>query len=447
LITRQLPAAGFDGWQRVPGVVEFHDQESILKRSFEMKRPLLLATTLLLLTGTNALKAAGPDAQWLGVLWTKGGVSVGNAKVTSGTTVLPGDVITTAQESTAWVRFRTPASTILLADTQVVLLASDSAPSFLLRRGKVVVDDKLVDPVQVDVPGGFVLVKGDPQLGAECEMAIVDDTSTVSVKRGMAEIHGQGAPVFLHPGQSARVEAGPAGGQQVAGKINKVIPQGLIKREGQVELPLALNQVINWNDLVRTLQSGRAQIILLDGTTLNVGARSEIKVLKHDPHAQQTEIEVTLGRVEANVTQITAPGGKFELRTKSAVIGTIDTSFVAETDEKGTRVCGVKGTTAVKSSDPNINKTVKLHKKECTTVVFGGPPTDPVFSPAEMANMLNQTALNGAGAGAGAGAGGLAVGATHIPWVFVGVASGAAVGAGVAGVVLANSGTTSPTTP
>ena len=58
--------------------------------------------------------------------------------------------------------------------------------------------------------------------------------------------------------------------------------------------------------------------------------------------------------------KITAPGGKFELRTKSAVIGTIDTSYVASADDNSTRVCGVAGTTAVKSSDPNIPKTVKL---------------------------------------------------------------------------------------
>ena len=255
-------------------------------------------------------KGAGPDTQWLGVLWTKGGVSVGNARVSSGTTVLPGDVITTAQGASAWIRFRSPASTILMADTQVALLASDSVPSFLLRRGTVVVDEKVVDPVQIAVPGGFVLVKGDPQTGAECEMASLDNGATVSVKRGLAEIHGQGAPVILHAGQSARVEASPEGGQPVAGKINKVIPQGEIQREGvPQELPLQLNQVVNWNDLVRTLQTGRAQITLLDGSTLNVGARSEIRVLKHDPQTQQTQIELAMGKLQANVQKITAPGG------------------------------------------------------------------------------------------------------------------------------------------
>jgi len=416
-----------------------------------MKRSLWMLTAVIVLAGTSALRGAGPDNQWLGVLWTKGAVSVGNAKVSSGTTVLPGDVITTDHGASAWIRFRSPASTMLLADTQVTLLASDAVPSFLLRHGSVVIDEKVADPVQIAVPGGYVLVKGDPQTGAECEMASIDNGSTVSVKRGIAEIHGQGAPVILHPGQSARVEASPEGGQPVAGKINKVIPQGQIQREGQsAELPLSLNQQINWNDLVRTLQTGRAQITLLDGTTLNVGARSELKVIKHDPQTQQTELELTVGKLEANVQKITAPGGKFQLRSKSALIGTIDTAFVAWVEGDKTRVCGVEGTTLVQSSDPNIHKDVKLHRHECTIILPGAPPTDPVLDPSLMGNLLGQTAINGseiAGAGAGAGAGGLAIGGSTLPWVWVGVGLGAAAGGAVAGIVLTNSGTSSPVNP
>jgi len=401
-------------------------------------------TAILLLAGVISLQAAGPDTQWLGVLWTKGGVSVGSAKVSSGTTVLPGDVISTTQGSSAWVRFRSPASTVLMANTEVVLLASSSSPSFLLRHGTVVVDGTGSSPVQIAVPGGFVLVKGDPQTGAECEMATVDTSATVSVKRGLAEVHGQGAPVILRPGQSARVDAGPQGGQPIAGRINKEIPQGTIQRQGLAqELPLTLNAVINWNDLIRTLQAGRAQITLLDGSTLNVGARSSIRILKHDPEKQQTELELTAGQVSANVQKITAPGGKFQLHTKSAVIGTIDTSYVASSDDKGTKICGVDGTTQVQSSDPNITKTVKLHKNECSTVPIGGAPTDPVFAPSQVASMMNQVNVETTAA-----AGGAAGGAGGIPWTWVAVgAAGAGAAGAAAGIVTAGSGTTSPTTP
>jgi ferric-dicitrate binding protein FerR (iron transport regulator) len=323
-----------------------------------------------------------------------------------------------------------------LAETQVTLEASDTAPTFLLRHGTVVVDEKVLEPIHVGVPGGFVLVKGDPQSGGECEVAALGDGTTVSVKRGVAEIHGQGAPIILHTGESARVGAGPQGNQQVAGKINRVIPQGEIQREGQPqELPLQINAVVNWNDLIRTLQVGRAQIMLLDGSTLNVGARSSIRVLKHDPQAQQTQIEMTVGTVRADVQKITAPGGKFELTTKSAVIGTIDTSFVAQSDDHQTRVCGVEGTTQVKSSDPNITKTVRLHRKECVVVPFGGPPSDPIFDPGELAGLLSSTTIN---VGGGLGTAGTVA-------LAAGIAAGA--GAAIAGIVLVTGGVTSPTIP
>jgi len=387
---------------------------------------------ILVLAGASVLQGAGPDVQWLGVLWTRGGVAVGNVAVSSGTTVVPGDVISTSAGSSAWIRFRTPASTIMLADTEVTLLGSDSAPSFLLRRGTVIVDENTADPVQVVTAGGYVLVKGEGQTGAECEMGRVGNSVSVAVKRGLAEIHGQGAPVLLHTGQSARVAANPEGIQE-AGKINRLIPPGQIVQGGAQPLPLELNQKIIWNDLVKTLQTGRAQILLLDGSTLNVGSRSDIKVLKHDPQAQQTDVEMTSGEVEANVQKITVPGGRFELYTRCAVIETTDAAFVATSDDKGTKVCSVKGITNVNSSDRNNSKTVKLHKNECTQIVCGLAPIDPVSSPGEVASLLKQTVIEGAGGKSLAG-------------LYIGVAAGVAAGA-ITGIVLATSSPPSPSAP
>jgi ferric-dicitrate binding protein FerR (iron transport regulator) len=326
-----------------------------------------------------------------------------------------------------------------LADTQVVLLASDSAPSLLLRRGTVLVDEKDADSFQVAVPGGLVLVEGSPQIEAECEIAALENATTVSVKRGLAEIHGLGEPVVLQAGQSAQVAAGPQGGQPPAGKISREIPKGEIEREGIKPLPLQLHQPVNWNDRVVTEDKGRAQITLLDGSTLNVGIRSKLRIVQHDPAKQLTQIQLLEGRVRADVKKVTDPNGKFELDTESAVIGTIDTSFVATTDPKTktTRVCGVKGTTKVQSLDPKFkNQEVKLHRKQCTVVIFGAPPTSPVFAPAQMASMLNQTAVQAAGGVAGLSAPAVA-----------GIAGGGAAAAAVTGVVLATTGATSPTTP
>ena len=55
-----------------------------------MKGRRWVLAAILLLAGAHALQGAGPDVPWLGVLWTKGSVSVGDAQVSSGTTVLRG---------------------------------------------------------------------------------------------------------------------------------------------------------------------------------------------------------------------------------------------------------------------------------------------------------------------------------------------------------------------
>ena len=399
-----------------------------------MKARFCVLIAVLFLPSVRVLRAEEPGGQWFGVLWTKGTVAVGNTRVSSGTTVVPRDVITTADGSSAWVRFRSAASAVLMADTEVALLATDSTPGFLLHRGTMVLDERMAEPIQVAVPGGYVLIQGDTQDGAQCQVAAADSGATVSVTRGLAEVHAQGEPVILRAGQSARVEAGPQqASQPVAGRISREIPQGEIHREVQV-LPLKLQEAVLCNDLVQTLQSGRAQITLVDGSTLNVGARSQIRVVSHVPDKQQTEIQVLSGTVRANVQKLTAPNPKFELVTKSAVIGTIDTSFVASSDDKGTHVCGVDGTTSVKSSDPNITKQVKLKKKQCTFVPFGGAPTDPIYSPSEMSSLLSQTAVS-------------APGVAITPSTAIGVAVAGGVGAAIAGIVLAPAATTSPTAP
>ena len=400
-----------------------------------MARRLVLFVTVSLLLGAEGLLAAGSNAQWLGTLWTKGSVAVGRAKAYNGGTILPGDVITTGNDASAWIRFRSPASTIMLANSEAVVGRSTLGPSLELRRGTLVVDKSAMDAMRVAIPGGFVLVRGDEQFPAQCELALVGNSSMVSVKGGRAEIHGAGKPVVLHAGQAARMEAGgQQGGPPVAGKVFRETPEGVLLPQGQEgqEIPLKLDQEINWNDVIRTLRVGRAQLLLLDGTTLNFGCCSSTRIVKHDPQAQQTTIELSVGTVQADVKEITTPGGKFQLNTKHAVIGVIDTSFVVETDDMKTRVCGVSGTTEVKSTNPNNPKTVILHKDECTVVWSGLAPADPVLSPAETASLMNQTSLPGAAGGgvlaAGGAAGGVGGGIGNTTIVLVAAGTGAGVG-------------------
>ncbi|MGA7409954.1 MAG: FecR family protein [Bryobacteraceae bacterium] len=115
-------------------------------------------------------------------------------------------------------------------------------------------------------------------------------------------------------------QSGGAAGGQEAGKVTREVPKGTVERQGK-DSPLVTNDPVDWNDVVRTQEKGRLQITLTDGSMLSVGSRSEMKIVKHDADAQQTDIDLTTGTVRVDVKKITKDGGHFNVHTKTAVIG------------------------------------------------------------------------------------------------------------------------------
>ena len=81
-----------------------------------------------------------------------------------------------------------------------------------------------------------------------------------------------------------------AGGQK-AGEVARVIPAVSIAR-GSKTLNASAKTVVEWQDLVNTKTDGRARIALEDGSVLNVGSDSSMKVVKQDAGAQQTDLEL-----------------------------------------------------------------------------------------------------------------------------------------------------------
>jgi hypothetical protein len=64
-----------------------------------------------------------------------------------------------------------------------------------------------------------------------------------------------------------------------------------------------------------------------DGSVLNVGSDSSVKVTKHDAGAQQTDLEVGFGKMRSQAQKISKPGGKFEVHTSAGVAGVVGTDF------------------------------------------------------------------------------------------------------------------------
>src|SRR3984885_10884165 len=117
-----------------------------------------------------------------------------------------------------------------------------------------------------------------------------------------------------------------AQGAQKAGEISRAIPEVGIAR-GTQQLPAIVKTLVDWGDVVKTGDGGRARVALDDGSVLNVGSSSSLTVTQHNAGAQQTQIELTYGRVRSQVIKQSKPNAKFEIHTAVGVAGVVGTDF------------------------------------------------------------------------------------------------------------------------
>jgi hypothetical protein len=118
----------------------------------------------------------------------------------------------------------------------------------------------------------------------------------------------------------------PAQGTQRAGQISRAIPEVAIARGAQ-NMPALVKTMVDWGDAVRTGDGGRARVALDDGSVLNVGSSSTLMVTQQNAASQQTQIELTYGRVRSQVIKQSKPNAKFEIHTAVGVAGVVGTDF------------------------------------------------------------------------------------------------------------------------
>src|SRR6267143_7177910 len=129
----------------------------------------------------------------------------------------------------------------------------------------------------------------------------------------------------------ADVWAAPQAAGQRAGEVSRVIPAVNIARSGKT-ITASAKTAVDWQDLVNTQVNARARVALDDGSVLNVGSESSMKVVKHDAGAQQTELELSYGKLRTQAQKIAKPDGKFEVRTPAGVAGVVGTDFFVAFD-------------------------------------------------------------------------------------------------------------------
>jgi ferric-dicitrate binding protein FerR (iron transport regulator) len=364
---------------------------------------------------------------------TPSSVLINGAPALSGTTVFGGDVLRTLPAATAQVKLRSGASLALSENSEVGLEWADpvaGTEKLNLQRGAINLRNPHPQAEWVTVPGASVLVAGEEGFPALCRIAAVGQSSAIVNDRGHVEIHGSGAPLILPLGQYATLEAGrPQGGSQTAGTVNAAIPAETVQHSGQAApSPLKVQDPVYFQDIVRTLNTGRVRIALQDGSLLNIGARAEMKIVKHDVQSQQTAIELTAGKLRSQVAHISKSGGSFEVTTQTAVIGVVGTDFLVDADKKRTRVWCIDGLVRVRSLNAAIVGVILLHAGEFTSIALGAAPAAATsVSATTMTTQVSQTNPSGVSAPSGLGnMGNIANVGT------AGASAGAAAGAGVA---------------
>lgn len=173
--------------------------------------------------------------------------------------------------------------------------------------------------------------------------------------------------------------AGPQAAGQRAGEVSRLIPAVSIAR-GSTSLAAAAKTAVNWQDVVNTQTNARARVALDDGSVLNIGSDSSVRVAKHDAAAQQTDLEVSFGKMRSQAQKISQPNGKFEVHTPAGVAGVVGTDFFVGYEnnlmtvivfEGVVRVCNLAGVC------------VEVHGGSMTTVRTGDPvgPIAPIITP------------------------------------------------------------------
>jgi hypothetical protein len=364
-----------------------------MRRMREILAAMAAATVSVTMLGAPLW--AAPASQ-LGIVVFADHARVGTAAASVGSTVFGGDRLTTEPKGS--VQVRAGAARFLLAGGGVATLSSDDAiPAATLISGTATFSTASAKAFTLHFANAAIRANSDePTVGQVSVLGpkelIVKSTrgSLAFTVSGETRVVAEGSAyrVILDPTPAEVASANsPArgespqqtGGEPRAGEISRIIPQVTIGRGGQT-LDATANSIVDWQDQINTSTIARARIGLDDGSVLNVGSGSLLRVVKHDSAAQQTDLELTYGKLRARAQQISKPGGTFEVHTAAGIAGVVGTDLYVDYFNDIMNVIVFEGTVKV----CNLSGACVIVKAgEMTSVRRGneGPPVPPVPAP------------------------------------------------------------------
>jgi hypothetical protein len=247
-----------------------------------------------------------------------------------GATLFPGDIIRLGEASSAGLRF---GNSIVLAAPHTELVVESKGVS--LRNGRLQVRADGAESFAISGPYFHVNIAASEGVPSSAEVRLAGLRAQVSAVAGGADLTAAGSDTSyrVRAGETATLDASggdasPAQGASspAAGQVSRLVPQVLIDRGSQVFVAAVSNRIY-WNDDLRSGPTGRAHVSLNDGSQLNLGSDSSLRILQHDAQAQQTSLDLLVGRMRGKITKLTSPGAKFEVHTPVGIAGLVGTDF------------------------------------------------------------------------------------------------------------------------
>lgn len=174
---------------------------------------------------------------------------------------------------------------------------------------------------------------------------------------------------------------------QRAGEVSRVIPAVNIAR-GTKFISASAKTIVDWLDVVNTQPNARARVSLDDGSVLNMGSDSSVHIVKHDASVQQTDLELSLGKVRTQAQKITQPNGKFEVHTPAGVAGVVGTDFYTSYENNIMTVIVFEGLVRV----CNLAGVCVIVKAGQMTTIRNGDLASPVFAQAALSVLTDAIA-------------------------------------------------------
>lgn len=359
-----------------------------------------------LLLPLPALYAAGEQA--LGLVRSSRAASLGGAPVPGTEVIYDGDLLTTTEGGSALVELKPGAGLRIAGNSSVRFVRDGQMVRAELVSGAVVAESSGEPAMEVATsryqfaPAPAGKCRYLVRLSKEQATVAAAMNGDVIIKAGKAR-----AGYVLHQGQYAAIPAPAAGvpaqsvaaggGPEVlhAGIVRDVIANPTVQRQGQgAAISLKVDDAINPGDVVTTGQSGRVRILLADGSLLNVGTGSTLRIGKYVLEPRQAAIELNAGRIRVWAGKVSRPGASWTVQTPTAVAAVAGSDSIVEAGPDGTTVICMDNLASVRSLDQAITGQVVLYAGQFTTVARGLAPTAPqgVANPV-LKSQIDQTAV------------------------------------------------------